>query len=144
MEIRSISQKIFKTNSNSIKKNENQTNPFGVSFKGNMITADVFEKKEVNESPNRGKIFVSTLVGSINAVNSAVSKRLNSVVSFGRRLRDQTNELWDKANNIEIHVDMADFLAASLPTFTGAYTVNNLRKRPVTDLRAMFENEIQN
>lgn len=140
MEIRSISQKIFRTNSNNVKQNENQTNPFGVNFKGNMITADVFEKKEVTENQNRGKIFVSTLVGSINAVNSAVSRRLNSVVSFGRRLRESTTSLWDKANQ----VDMADFLSSKLPTFAGTYNVSNLKRRPVLELQAMLENEIRN
>ena len=64
-----------KTDSQNIQETTNiskASNPFGVSFKGNVIHADVFEstKIENNESiatkaANKGKLFVSALVGNI-------------------------------------------------------------------------------
>lgn len=137
MKIQNISQKIFKTNEAS---QSNQTNPFGVNFKGNIISADVFEKKEsdLNETKSKRKIFESAVVGSINSFNSAVARRLNSVVSFGRRIKETTADLWAQANNI----DMKDFLSERMPSFGGTYTVNNLKKRPVADLESMFNDEL--
>ena len=139
MNIQSISQKIFRTDG--ISRN-NQTNPFGVTFKGNIISADVFDKKDsdLNETRNKRRIFESALVGSITSFNSAVGRRLNSVVSFGRRIKETTNNLWAQANN----VNMKDFLSArmQMPSFSGEYNVKNLAKRPVSDLENMLTDEI--
>ena len=98
MEIKSISAKLFRTNVNKSENQSNQasnhTNPFGVSFKGNIINADVFEdkKSDLTEKQNRGKMLVSTLVGSIGALNATMSNRLNSVVNFCGRVKDSTVE----------------------------------------------------
>lgn len=144
MEIKSISEKIFRTSSNKTENNSNHTNPFGVSFKGNIINADVFEDKNSNltENQNKGKMLVSTLVGSMNSIHSAIGRRLNSVLSFGRRIKETTTNLWDKANNI----NMSDFLAAKMPvlTFTGAYSVKKLQERPVSELKDLFEDKLSN
>lgn len=137
MEIKSISQKIFRTSSNKTENNSNHTNPFGISFKGNIINADVFEEKISNEKQNKGKIIVSTLVGSINSVSAAMSRRLNSVISFGMRMKETTTQLWDRANT-----NMTEFLASRIPSFTGTYSVNNLRKRDISELRSLFEEKL--
>lgn len=145
MEIKSISSisgKLFKTNANKIEKSENRsnhTNPFGVSFKGNIINADVFEENSgLTERQNRGKMLVSTLVGSINSINSSISKRLNSVVNFGRRIKESTTNAWNQARSI----DMGTFLSERIPAFGGNYSVNNLQKRPVSELEAMLTDRL--
>lgn len=145
MEIKSISSKIFKTNANKIEKSENRsnhTNPFGVSFKGNIINADVFEENSgLTERQNRGKMLVSTLVGSINSINSSISKRLNSVVNFGRRIGETTTNLWNQARG----VDMGTFFAGlpdKMSLLGGNYSVNNLQKRPVSELEAMLTDRL--
>jgi hypothetical protein len=140
MEIKNISARIFRTSLNKTGNNSNHTNPFGVSFKGNIINADVFEEKNsgLTERENKGKMLVSTLVGSINAIHSSIGRRLNSVVSFGRRIKETTTSLWDKANN----VNMSDFLAARMPSFEGTYSVKNLKERPVSDLEGMFKEKL--
>lgn len=137
MEIKSISQKIFRTSSNKTENNSNQTNPFGVSFKGNIINADVFEENNSNEKQNKGKMIVSTLVGSINSASEAMSRRLNSVISFGMRVKETTTQLWDRAN-----INMTEFLTSRVPSFTGTYSVNNLRKRDISELRSLFEEKL--
>jgi len=140
MEIKNISAKIFRTSLNKTENKSNHTNPFGVSCKGNIINADVFEEKNsgLTERENKGKMLVSTLVGSINAIHSSIGRRLNSVVSFGRRIKETTTSLWDKANN----VNMSDFLAARMPSFEGNYSVRNLKERPVSDLEEMFKEKL--
>lgn len=148
MEIKSISSisgKLFKTNANKIEKTENRsshTNPFGVSFKGNIINADVFEEKNsgLTENQNRGKMLVSTLVGSINSINSSIGRRLNSVVNFGRKIAETTTNLWNQARN----TDMTTFMGNISDNITnkialgGTYSVNNLQKRPVSELEALL------
>lgn len=110
MEIKSISQKIFKTNS-SVETKSNHTNPFGVNFKGNMINADVFEpsfegtketlaQKAANKlSGVRNKLADAMNVGSIN---SFVSRNVDAVVDFGRRIKAGASDLWKKAQNLDV------------------------------------------
>jgi hypothetical protein len=140
MEIKSISGRLFRTNVNKSENRSNQTNPFGVSFKGNIINADVFEEKKsgLTENTNRGKMLVSTLVGSINAINSSISNRLNSVVNFGRRIGETTANLWNQARG----VDMGTFFAGlpeKMSVLGGTNSVSNLQKLPVADLEARFK-----
>lgn len=140
MEIKSISQKIFRTSSNKTENGSNHTNPFGVSFKGNIINADVFEEKNTSlkEKENRGKILVSTLVGSINSINSAISRRLNSVISFGARIKETTTQLKDKAANLDM-----SFLTSRMPAFRGKYSVNSLKKCSISQLEEMFKEKLE-
>lgn len=138
MKIGAISQRIFKEKTNEAENNSLHTNPFGVNFKGNMISADVFDKKNSESNENQTKMFKSAIVGSISSFNSALSRRLNSVVSFGRRIKETTVDLWAQANNI----DMKAFLEERMPSFGSTYSVNNLRKQPVAELESMFQDEI--
>lgn len=139
MEIKSISAKLFRPSVNKSENRSNHTNPFGVSFKGNIINADVFEEKksDLTGNQNRGKMLVSTLVGSINAINSSISNRLNSVVNFCGRLKDSTVNAWQQARAIDVGKVMADRIA-----FGGTYSVNRLQQRPVSELGAMLQERI--
>lgn len=132
MEIKSISQKIFGTN---IKKqsenNANHTNPFGVSFNGNIISADVFEssqgKSEVTfkgaelaaRAAGRCKMTVSNAIGSISAWATSIRKTLNTEINFGIRLdglrdfgrsvREGAGKAWNyiTTTNLVINIDTA-------------------------------------
>lgn len=142
MEIKSISQKIFRTSSNRTESN-NHTNPFGVSFKGNIINADVFEEKSPNENQNKGKMFVSTLVGSMNSAMGVMGRRLNSVVSFGMRMKETTTQLWDRTRDRASNINMAQFLTSRMPAFTGTYSIRRLQERDVSELRTLFEEKLE-
>lgn len=113
MEIKSISQRIFKTSPNKIENAGAHTNPFGVSFKGNIISADVFEKADNKSKPafgsnlaarvgERSRLAMSAVVGSINSVNEAFGARIDSIVKFGRRIRENSRKTWEALNNIKI------------------------------------------
>lgn len=142
MEIKSISAKLFRTSVNNSENRSNHTNPFGVSFKGNIINADVFEEKksDLTANQNRGKMLVSTLVGSINAINSSISNRFNSVVNFGRRLREQTQNLWNQANSFDMTTFMGNI--SDKIALGGTYSVNRLQKRPVSELEGILKERL--
>ncbi len=124
------------------------SNPFGISFKGNMIQADVFQTTATKENAGvgireRGKMFMSAVVGNINSFNSAIKSRLNSVVSFGRRVRDNVSNWWEQAKNTEITFDLNEMTRFVSEKFNNnQYSVNNLMKRPVHELEDMLKAEL--
>jgi hypothetical protein len=147
LSISKISQSFIKTKPQKIENH--QTNPFGVSYKGNILTADVFEKAGgdnlVKRISNKSKLLSSVVVGSINKINSAIGTRLNSVVSFGKRIRENVSGLWNQAKNIEISFDMAgigDVLKSKLPEISSKNSVNNLSKLPIGELEEMLVVEL--
>lgn len=109
MEIKSISQKIFKTSASKVENNSSHTNPFGVNFKGNMISADVFESSEKAEKVSfkgaelaakageKCRMLQSTIVGSLRDFST---KAKDSVADFGRRIKDNTMNLVGKLPKI--------------------------------------------
>ena len=123
------------------------SNPFGVSFKGSVIQADVFESSKPNavqKVSSKSKMFVSAIVGNINNFNSSLKSRMNAVVSFGRKIKADINEAIEKANNFEVSLDIDAFKE----TFKNKvnpdrqYKVKNLMKRDVGDLKQMLEEQI--
>ena len=147
LSINKISQSFIKAKPQKIEGH--QTNPFGVSFKGNVLTADVFQKAGgenlVRRISNKSKMLSSVVVGSINKINSAIGTRLNSVVSFGNRIRENVSGLWNQAKNIEITFDMAGIghtLMSKLPEMSNRNSINNLSKLPVGELEDMLIAEL--
>lgn len=150
MQIKSISEKIFKSTPNKIESNCNQTNPFGVNFKGKMINADVFETAKPSlvanlseKVSNRSKMITSAIVGSIGDVNQAISRRLNSVVDFGTRLKQNANTVWNNINttlekSLAITIgDAESFLKLRL--LGNEYGKHSLKGQELPKLGSMFE-----
>jgi hypothetical protein len=147
MEIKNISQKIFRTSPS--KTENNHSNPFGVNFKGNIINADVFDSSEKKSNisfkgaeiatkvANKGKLWTSAMVGSINNASEAMSKLLNPVKDFGRTIKE--NALKIKENAIKMK-DKAINLCKDFND-TNYYPVN-LDKQDPADLGLMLENLI--
>lgn len=138
----------------SLNKSENKTvqshasNPFGISFKGNVIQADVFETTSNKENAGqaikeKGKMFMSAVVGNINSFNNAIKSRLNSVVSFGKRVRDNVSNWWEQAKNTEISFDLNELSRFVNEKFhMNEYSVGNLTKRPVGELEELWKAEM--
>jgi len=151
MEIKNISQKIFRSAPNKIENSANHTNPFGVNFKGNLIKADVFvkpvEKTEIVQNvAKKGKIWASAIIGSMNSVNESICRRLNSVVEFGNRIKSNVSGLWNQANNIEIHLmpDMKNIISNAKERISDLnnYSVRNLSRQGVSSLDEMLQSAI--
>ena len=109
------------------------SNPFGVSFKGNMLQADVFQVIKKQDGPSlrqkigeKGKLAVSAFVGTINNIG-------NKFVSLGRAIVEK----YKKLNQIEV-----SFKGIAEKLKGDKYSVNNLLKMPVKDLKDMMREQI--
>ena len=136
-----------------LSKEERQevSNPFGINFKGNVLTSDVFESSKVKESnnntstnpfaavSNKSKMVASAFVGGINSFNEAFRSRINSIISFGRQVKDSIASSWEKAKNTEITLDFRTLADSISSKFNNQYSVNNLLKQPVDDLSTMLK-----
>lgn len=144
MEITKVNLNIGKQSAQKTEATNNfSSNPFGVSFKGNVIQADVFEKATPNIAKKisaKSKIFTSAIVGNINNFNNSLKTRMNSISSFGQKIKTNIFDMIEKAKNTEISVDFNAFADTVKMKFfpDSQYKVKNLVKLPVTDLREML------
>ena len=119
-------------------ENTNSTNPFGISFKGQMIQMDVFDsstKKEHNPSATNpiqdsldkvNKFVASARVATMNKIDSIKQ----SAISFGKKIKENAINTYNKLQSTEVNFD---FLRN---------TTARLQKRPVSELEDMFKNEL--
>ena len=156
MEIKNISEKIFKTVPNKIQENSAQTNPFGISFKRSIISADVFEtaqkinpvKNLADKASDKSRMVVSAIVGSIGNMTSAISTRLDSVVSFGKRIGTKAKKAWKfvKENNLQITFDIVKKQSQKawleMDFFDSTYKTGNLLKLDTAKLGDMLSETI--
>ena len=129
-----------KTDKTQKSDNAVQTNPFGITFKGNIIQMDVFEKTEKTEkamSPslkerlqNTGKLLASAWVGTINKFSSFKT----NAIAFGNKLKDSTIAFGKKLH--EIGNTKVEFDAFK-------YSVSRLQNQPVSELKSLLANELQ-
>ncbi len=135
-------------------RQEVHSNPFGINFKGNVLAADVFESSKAKETnslssnpfakmTNKSKMVASAFVGSINSFNEAFRSRVNSIISFGKQIKENIANSWEFAKNTEIKLDFKGLTESIASKFNNQYSVNNLLKQPVDDLGAMFAAEHQ-
>lgn len=132
-------------------RQEVHSNPFGINFKGNVLTSDVFESSKAKETTNtastnpfaavsgKSKMVASAFVGGINSFNEAFRSRINSIISFGRQIKDSIANSWEKAKNTEISLDFRTLADSISSKFNNQYSVNNLLKQPVDDLSTMLK-----
>ncbi len=124
----------------STQTNRLSTNPFGVSFKGNVIQADVFEStnKTTNNIAEKSKLFASAVVSGINNFNESFKSRMNAIVSFGKKVTSNVFDKLEEIGNTEISFDMNGIKNRLFPD--REYSVKNLSNRSVDDLRTMWTN----
>lgn len=104
LSIPSIRERLFNTSKHEQTTQRNSSNPFAVSsFKGNVLTADVFESSTKQSQPAfTGKLKASALVGSISGIGERFQNMINSVAQFGARIKENVVNGWNKLNGIEI------------------------------------------
>jgi len=89
------------------------SNPFAqTSFKGNVLTADVFVSENTKSTNNNGisftgKLKASALVGSIAGVGNKIQQGIESVAAFGNRIKNNVVNCWDKLSHTEITFEPA-------------------------------------
>jgi len=117
------------------------TNPFGITFKGNIIQMDVFEKTQKADSTkatttfkekmqNTGKLLASAWVGTINKFSSLKT----NAIAFGNKL---------KANTIAAAKKIQEIGNTKIEFDVLKYNVSRLQNQPVSELKAMLANELQ-
>lgn len=113
LSINNVSKNFFKTTQAKRQNVENnQTNPFGVSFKGNVLTADVFDTKKNSRISFTGANLISKvsekskmLRAAALSVNNVICARLDTIVNHGRKLGEKVSNLWKQAQSIEININ---------------------------------------
>lgn len=141
MQISKIGLTTKKTVQNNTTEKRLTTNPFGVSFKGNVIQADVFETSNKTSVKNniceKSKLFASALVSGINNFNESFKSRMNAIVSFGKKVAKDSIETLERIGNTEVKIDIDGIKDKIFPD--RKYEVKNLSKIPVEDLKNMWQ-----
>ena len=70
----------------------------------------IFEtKKETESLGEKSKLFASALVSGINNFNASFKARVNSIISFGKRVTTNVLDSIEKFGNTEITIDVNSF-----------------------------------
>lgn len=136
LSIPSIRERLFNTSKHeqTTQRNSNSTNPFAASsFKGNVLTADVFESssKKAEQPSFTGKLKASALVGSISGIGEKFHNMIESAKAFGNRMKENIVNGWNKLSEVEISFAPAKEKAVSM--------FNSMKEKlstPVSDLIA--------
>ncbi len=149
LSISKIGQKIFTPKTQDQKKSAGSkiSNPFAVtSFKGNVLTADVFETK----ATPKNKLTFSAFVGSIGDAMPTYRKAVESVVAFGNRMKDGFTYMVDKINefgNMEVNIDFAGAghaIKSGIYSMFDTYSVGKLKNYEVSTLESMWKDLSKN
>ncbi len=139
-----LNPKIIEESTISKKNNEVNklsTNPFGVSFKGNVIQADVFENTKVSspisQITKKSKLFASSVVSGINSFNESFKSRMNAIVSFGKKITSNVFDTIERIGNTEITFNIDGIKNRLFPD--RQYSLKNLSMKSVDDLKEMWE-----
>ena len=106
LSIPSIRERLFNTSKHET-TTRRSTNPFAAStFKGNVLTADVFESSMKKDTPVfTGKLKASALVGTISGIGERFQNIIKSVAQFGNRIKENVVNGWNKLEGIEISLN---------------------------------------
>jgi hypothetical protein len=135
LSIPAIRERLFNTSKHEQTTNRS-SNPFAASsFKGNVLTADVFESSTKNNQPAfTGKLKASMLVGSISGIGEKFQNMINSVVAFGVRIKENVVNGWNKLEGIEISFNPLK------ERMTSAY--NTIKEAMTTPISEVFSHGI--
>lgn len=147
-----IGQSFKASNIINIGKNKQQnssthSNPFGVSFKGNIIGADVFVNEKKIESNiakplNKMKLFFFAIINGNNIFNDKIRQSINKVSDFALRIKNETKALFTNASN-KIKETMSN-VAESMSIKPKEGSFKYYSKMSVNELEKEFTNEISN
>lgn len=128
-------------------KSENSfaSNPFGISFKGKILQADMFEqtvKPSIKENiAQKGKMVASAVVGSLTEFKSAAAQKFEPVMEFGRQIKSHTNEIINKINKFELTQFKVPAISRAKES-TDSREVEKLKLKPTSELEEMLSEQI--
>ena len=107
LSIAKIGQRIFNSSLHE-KTVVRSSNPFAASsFKGNVLTADVFESSKAATAQAKDKLTYSTLVGSLANVGNRIQQGIESVIAFGNRMKEGISNFWNMMKTTEFSFEPA-------------------------------------
>lgn len=125
-----------------VKTTGHSSNPFATStFKGNVLTADVFETK----ISKKNKLTYSALVGSLGEAFPTFRKGYETVTAFANRIKEGVATTFRKLNeigNIELTIDFGApgrAVKKAFDTIYDKYNVKKLSKYDVNTLENMWK-----
>ena len=130
------------------------SNPFSAaSFKGNVLTADVFESSTPKTPAFTGavKLTASTLVGSLSNFGSKIQAGIESIASFGRRMKEGISNTWQKMQETEISfAPLKETLSNTKSNminkwnsmFEKGITAKQVKNMPIAEIRPLLANEV--
>ncbi len=124
-----------------------QTNPFGVSFKGNIIGADVFINENKIESKitkpfNKMKLFFSAIINGHNIFNEKLKQSMNKVSDFANKIKNETKALF--INTKDKIKETISNIKENLSLTPKEGTLKYYSKMSVKELENEFNKEIKN
>lgn len=147
-----IGQNIKSSNIINIRENKQQnrsthSNPFGVSFKGNIIGADVFVNEKKIESSiakplNKMKLFFCAIINGNNIFNEKIKQSISKVSDFALRVKNETKALFSNASN-KIKETMSN-VAENMSIKPKEGSLRYYSKMSVNELEKELTNEINN
>src|SRR5574344_1953317 len=143
LSISKISQRIFNATKHETTV-ARSSNPFAKSsFKGNVLTADVFESSTnvAKEIAPKNKLALSTFVGAISDLGSKIKAGIESINAFGTRMKENVVNTWNKLNDInvgDVLYDTGKTITTNINKMFENTSPKALAKRPISELRDMF------
>lgn len=157
LSILNIRERLFnnsKHETNAARVSNGVSNPFSASsFKGNVLTADVFESSTPKAPAFTGavKLTASTLVGSLSNFGSKIQSGIEAIAAFGRRMKGGISNTWQKMQETEISFSpLADALSNTKSNmitkwhsmFEKGITVKRVADMPISEIRPLLSNEV--
>lgn len=112
LSISSIRERIFNPTKHE-KTVARTSNPFAqTSFKGNVLTADVFVSENAKEKQSKainftGKLKASALVGSISDFGSKIKAGIETVANFAKKVKNDAVNMWNRLTETEVTFEPA-------------------------------------
>lgn len=147
-----IGQSIKASSIINIGKNKQQnksthSNPFGVSFRGNIIGADVFVSENKIESRiskplNKMKLFFSAIINGNSIFNEKFRQSINKVSDFALRIKNEASSLFK--NTTDKIKEKISNVKENLSINPKEGSVKYYSKMSVNQLEEELTNEINN
>ena len=117
------------------------SNPFGISFKGKALSMDAFVSSTKEQTPSfkeniqqKGKLFASAVVTNMTNFKNSFTEKLQPVINFGKKAKENISNLWNKMNSYEIKMPSFNFGSEG--------KINELTKLPVSELEEQLSSHI--
>ena len=157
LSILNIRERIFnktKHEANVARPSNNISNPFSAaSFKGNVLTADVFESSTPKTPAFTGtvKLTASTLVGSLSNFGSKIQAGIESIAAFGKRMKEGISNTWQKMQETEISfAPLSETFSNTKSSminkwnlmFEKGITAKQVKNMPIAEIKPLLSNEV--